>query len=85
MNSFVDLIDRWPSIEQFASDAGVRYGTAQVMKFRDSIHPRYWQRIVEGAQRRGFEDVNADVLADLAAKRAQRSHPKSRAAYQPAA
>lgn len=61
--SFASLIDRWPTLRDFASDVGVAYGTAQVMRFRDRIDDRYWVAMVEAAERRGLDGVTYEALA----------------------
>lgn len=55
---------RWPSFEDFASDAGVTYGAAQQMRRRNSITPAYFTAIAEGAARRGI-GAKTKILNEL--------------------
>ena len=79
MKSFSDVIDQWPapSLQSFAEDVGIRYGTAQIMRHRDRINSRYWRRIVKAAQARKIEGVSLELMAALAA-REQDSRSSSR-------
>jgi hypothetical protein len=68
MTTYPEIIDRWPSLTTYASDIGVRYGTAQVMRYRGSIPARYWKRVVAAASKRGIEGVTLDLLASIEAE-----------------
>jgi hypothetical protein len=68
MTTYTEIIDRWPSLSSYAEDIGVRYGTAQVMRYRGSIPARYWKRVVAAAARRGIEGVSLDLLASIEAE-----------------
>lgn len=65
--SVSDVIDRWPTIGEFAADAGCGYEAARQMRRRRSIPPAYWLRIVEASERRGI-GVSLQLLAELAAQ-----------------
>ena len=65
ITSFRDLMDLWPSTAEFALDLGVRKNTAEVMRFRNSVDPTYWGRIVEGAKRRRIRNVKLELLVRL--------------------
>lgn len=69
METFRDIIDRWPSLPEFAADIDVIYVTAQAMHRRDGIDDAYWKAMVEAAQRRGIEGVTLDLLASISASR----------------
>jgi hypothetical protein len=69
MTSFRDIIDLWPSVSAFAVAIGVRYGTAQQMRNRNSIDGAYWQRLVDAAQKQGFRHVDLELLAKAATAR----------------
>lgn len=71
MKTHADIIDLWPdpSIVTFARDIGVKYPTAQLMRWRQSIHSRHWQSVVAAAARRGLDGVTYEVLARLAQKK----------------
>ena len=67
--SFRQLVDLWPSVAEFAKDLRCRENTAHVMRFRDSIHSRWWAQIVEGAKRRRIKGITFEVLARLQAEK----------------
>lgn len=67
METFADVIDRWPDLPDFARDIGVAYVTAQQMRARRSIHSRHWLAVVEAATRRGYRDITYEALARIAA------------------
>jgi hypothetical protein len=75
---YLDPIFRlWPTLSDFASDAGVSYGTAKQMRRRDSIPARYWSVIVERAVQRG-EKLSLEELAAAHAQRPRTArHTKS--------
>jgi len=77
MNSFREVIDLWPSLREFASDIGVKYGTAQVMRYRNSIASDHWAVVVDRAAERGFREVTYELMARL--KATPPAHPKQRA------
>lgn len=54
----------WPSYSEFAADAGVEYGTAQLWRHRNSIPTDYWPAILKGAEARGL-DVSIGLLFEL--------------------
>lgn len=65
MNTFAEIIGLWKSLRQFADDIDVPYVTAQMMHFRDSINPEHWDRVVEAAEKRGFDQVTLELLQRL--------------------
>ena len=66
--SFRDVIARWPNTRAFARDAGCSPTLVRQWRHRDSVPPRYWPRIVDGAVRRGIVLVDLKLLAELAAR-----------------
>lgn len=64
-NSVVLLQARWPSYSDFASDIGVREGTAQVMRTRGVIHPDHFPAIIKSAEKRGIPGVTWETLYAL--------------------
>lgn len=78
MQSFSDIIGRWPSIRAYADDIGVRYVTAQVMKHRDRIASDHWKAVVAAARKRGFKDITYDLLVDIADARKSSGRPPRR-------
>lgn len=81
MDTFVAVIDRWPSLQAFADDLEVPYVTAQVMRHRDSISPDHWERVVATARDRKISGVSYELLARLRARKvaSKRRNPKRRA------
>ena len=77
MKSFEDIIQQWPSdpstdrtgLQVFADDMRVAYGTAQAMKFRNSVSPTYWPRLIEHAAKRGIEGVTYPLLCQIYPRR----------------
>jgi hypothetical protein len=67
MRSHRDIIDLWPkpSIRTFADDLGLKYSTAQLMRYRNSISSDHWCGVVEAARRRGFNAITMELLAEL--------------------
>lgn len=57
-----DVIDRWPSLREFADDIGVPYGTAKQMRRRNSIPDEYRSAVVEKAKERDIEGVSFELL-----------------------
>lgn len=49
-NTFEALIDKW-GIARFADAIGVTYSTANAMKQRNSVPPKYWRAIINAAPR----------------------------------
>lgn len=82
MKTFTDVINLWPSLSEFADDIGVKYVTAQVMRYRGSIAPTHWSLVAEAAKRRGYHGVTIERLAKM--KMDGKPRPKRRA-LQPAA
>jgi hypothetical protein len=67
--SFRDVIARWPSTRAFARDAGSSATLVRQWRHRDFVPAPYWQRIIEGAGRRGIALVDVNLLTRLAANR----------------
>lgn len=85
MQTFSGIIDKWPSLQEFAEDIGVKYVTAQVMRHRNSIDSKHWKALVCGAEKRLFADVTLEALAEIAADRATQPRPRKRREMQSAA
>ncbi len=75
MKNFIDVIDQWPSLQSFATDIGVLYVTAQLMRHRNSIAAKHWKAVVEGARQRKIRGVTLEVLAQLAAEEQEPTPP----------
>jgi predicted GNAT superfamily acetyltransferase len=74
MTSHRDIIDRWPSVREFAADIGITYNSANLMRHRHSINARYWDRVVEAAKARGLRGINHKLLSST-----YRSRPMGKA------
>jgi hypothetical protein len=57
------IIDSWPSLSDFAKDAGVSYGAAKQMRRRNSIPVQYWAALVIAAKARGQRLTAADLMS----------------------
>lgn len=77
MDSFADIIALWPNAAALAEDletVGVIVTPVTVRSWRGRGVPgEYWDPLVEVAQRRGFQQVNADVLCRLGRMRTGRT------------
>ena len=85
VKDFAQLIGSWPqdegrtSIRTFASDMGIPYGTAQVMRSRSSVASDYWPQIVTAGKKRGLDWLTIEVLAQFRKHRKRwRSRPSRR-------
>lgn len=71
IQTFAQLIEKWPTAVDLAKDLGVKDVTARAWKVR-GIPAEYWTGIVAAAAARDIEGVTIDVLADIAASQAGR-------------
>lgn len=60
--SHADIINKWPSLAEFADDLEIAYGTAKAMRRRGSIPPVYWSTAVIKASERSIEGVTLEAL-----------------------
>lgn len=61
--SISDLINKWPTIGEFADDVGCGYEAARQMRLRESINPKHWISVVSASQRRKIKGVTFEWLA----------------------
>jgi hypothetical protein len=73
MNSHKEIMAKWPSLDEFAADLGIKFLTAKQMRYRDSIGSHHWRDLVAAAERRGFDGVTLEALAEI--DRARRREP----------
>jgi hypothetical protein len=73
MHDHRDIIDRWPSTRAFAEDIGVPYVNVNMMRQRNSISVRHWERVVEAAKERGIRGITLKLIAST-----YRSRPMGR-------
>lgn len=64
--SFSEVIDLWPSVEDFASDIGVPFHTAKNWRARNSIPAHRWMQVLRAAKKRRLP-INAELLTRVAA------------------
>lgn len=70
--TFVAVIDRWPTMVAMAADIGTRQGVVNQWRNRDSIQAKWFPAIVGAARQRGFPEITHELLAEIAAKVAER-------------
>lgn len=64
--SFVDLIQQWPSIAEFARETKQPYERVKRWRALNNIKPKYWPAIKAAAWARGWGWVDDTLLARLA-------------------
>lgn len=79
MQTFRDLIARWPTVAEFGRDIGVEYQAARKMHERDSIRDVHWTAVVAAARQRGIR-VTVEALASMKARRGNDGRNGGRAA-----
>lgn len=62
-SSISDLIDRWDTIGDFATEVGCGYEAARQMRRRESIAPEHWQSVISAAAKKGIGGVSYEWLA----------------------
>lgn len=69
--TIAELIGRWPTVRDFATDIECGLEAAFQMKKRNRIAPHHWARVISAAEARKIVGVNHDWLLDryLARKR----------------
>ena len=71
MDTFAAVIALWASAEELAADLlleGANSGLrVRAWKYRNSIPPEFWLRLVTAAEQRGFAGVTLDRLARISA------------------
>jgi hypothetical protein len=72
-----DIIDAWPSLQEYAADLGILFNTARGMRQRSSIHFTYWDDVTAAAKRRKIKGINQKILRQLALIRRGRKNPTS--------
>jgi hypothetical protein len=67
MNTFADVINRWPSAVAFASDLRISGVRARQWRRRNSIPAEKWLDVIAAAEARGLDGITVDRLASIAA------------------
>lgn len=65
--TFVDVIELWPTAVQMAAELGELEVTVRAWKRRKSIPADRWLRVIEAARQRGIKNLSLDLFAKLAA------------------
>jgi len=90
MQSFAELLLRWPSLAQISAELGVPYDTVIAWKRRNSVPYEYWTALVASAQQNEIRGLSMEVMAEAAevlrrerrtqrrAKRAKRAKRKQK-------
>ena len=68
MQTVTDIVNRWPTVADFAAAVGVPYQTAYSWRSRNSIPFRHAQAVVSAARKRHVRGVTVGVLATLAVR-----------------
>jgi len=81
VRTFRDLIEQWPTRAIFARELGIGYEAAAAMYGRSFVHPHYWERLLNAAERREIH-VSPEDLMRMSDKRRRRRWraPRRRAA-----
>jgi hypothetical protein len=69
LTSYIPIICKWPSLKAFGVDIGITGAYARTLKMRDTLPSRYWAPAERAAEKRGFEGVSVQVLAEISAAR----------------
>lgn len=70
MQSFQDILGRWPSLYDLASDLHVEYGVVKQWRRRNSVPPDRWLALVAAAEGRNIL-LTVEELAAAAERREQ--------------
>lgn len=68
MTTFLDIIELWPSVSDFAADIGIEESHARTIKVRNSISPTHWPKLVEAAAARNIPITHAALAEAYAAR-----------------
>jgi hypothetical protein len=71
LKSFSAVVALYTSLADLAEDAGVGQECAKKWKQRDSIPACHWQKVADGARRRGYAQVTMDLLIHLGRQRSR--------------
>ena len=58
-----ELISRWPTVREFASEIECGFEAAFQMKKRNRIAPNHWARVISSAEARGIPGITYDWFA----------------------
>jgi uncharacterized protein YjcR len=66
MNTFKDVIDQWPSVDDLATDLDEKPATVRKWKQRDSIPADRWALLLVAAKNRRIRGIDEVKLVKLA-------------------
>lgn len=66
METFADIINKWPSAAEFGRDIGISEMLARQWRNRNSIPGRAWVDVEKAAASRRYNGVTVDLLARIA-------------------
>lgn len=72
---FRAVISLWPSCPALAEDLGVQRWLTEAWQRRNSIPPRWFDRVIRAAIKRDIEGVTAEILKQLHLKRMEEGPP----------
>lgn len=64
--AYIDIINRWPSLGEFASDIGTSYTTAHAWRRRGSIPIKWHRAVADAAAKRRYAGITVNNLARIA-------------------
>lgn len=68
MDSFRDVIDKWPSRDEMADDLGEKVGTIHKWYARDRIPSEKWSALVEAGKKRRIK-ITIQQFAAISSRR----------------
>lgn len=77
METFADVIDRFPSAEALGALIGKKGVTVRQWRYRNSIPVGHWVDVAQAAQESGFDDITVDALCRIATSDAHRERAAS--------
>jgi hypothetical protein len=66
MQTFTDLLMRWPSLSGIGRELGCSYDTVMAWKRRNSIPYEYWPALIASAKRLGILGISMNSLGEAA-------------------
>lgn len=65
-SEIAEIIEKWPSVKDFADDVGIAYTTAHSWRTRGLRDASRYPSIVRAAKRRGLRGVTLERLVSIA-------------------
>ena len=70
-SEIAEIIEKWPSIRDFANDVGIAYTTAHSWRTRGLRDASRFPPIVRAAKRRGLRGVTLERLVSIAERESE--------------